>query len=162
DEKWIMALVFSMVLFVSHTIMQQVGECQRELTVLMGVNLNEMYAPARPVSPTEAAENEKKKLIPFAVIGALGVVAFFAPAFAAAVYVRLRRVQREKALRDAALIAAADPDRYLETLRTALDYRFADVGFHLKYAEALVARGRHADAAVEARLILEQDPYNFS
>jgi hypothetical protein len=96
------------------------------------------------------------------VLGAAGIIQFFLPAAAAGVYVRLRRVQREKSLRDATLEGATGSERYLEMLRDSLDYRFADVGFHLKYAEALVARGRHADAAVEARLILVQDPYHFN
>ena len=96
------------------------------------------------------------------VAAALFVATLLLPAAAAAVYVRLRRLQREKSLREATLEGTSGSEGYLGMLRSALDYRFADVGFHLKYAEALVARGRHADAAVEARLILVQDPYNFN
>ena len=96
------------------------------------------------------------------VAAAMFVATLLLPAAAAAVYVRLRRLQREKSLREATLEGTSGSEGYLEMLRSALDYRFADVGFHLKYAEALVARGRHADAAVEARLILVQDPYNFN
>jgi hypothetical protein len=97
-----------------------------------------------------------------AFMAILQVFAIFAPIVAASIYVGLRRRQREKVLRDAALQSGTGSDEYLNVLRRALDYRFADVGFHLKYAEALVARGRHADAVVEARLILEQDPYHFN
>jgi predicted Zn-dependent protease len=90
------------------------------------------------------------------------VIGFKLAASAAVIYVRLRGLQREKVLRDAALEGGAGSDRYFDLLHKELDYRFANVGFHLKYAEALVARNRMADAAVEARLILVQDPYNFN
>lgn len=97
-----------------------------------------------------------------ALLGLLSIFMVFLPAIAASGYVGLRRLRREKLLRDAALHGGAGTDRYLDLLRDALDFRFADVGFHLKYAEALVSRGRVADAAVEARLALEQDSYNFN
>ncbi len=101
-------------------------------------------------------------LMGFVVIVVFLIWVIILPAWAAYVYVGLRRRQREKVLRDAALISGKNSDRYLEVLRSSLDYRYADVAFHLKYAEALVSRGRHRNAAVEARLILEQDPYNFN
>jgi hypothetical protein len=47
-------------------------------------------------------------------------------------------------------------------LRKELDNRYEDVGFHLKYAEALAARGDDRGAAIEARLLLVQDPYHFT
>src|SRR5207253_5392839 len=50
----------------------------------------------------------------------------------------------------------------LQALEQALDSRFEDVGFHLKYAEALFARGRVKEAAVECRVLLHQDAYNFN
>src|SRR5205807_120174 len=53
-------------------------------------------------------------------------------------------------------------ERYLDVLRATLDTRFRDVGLHLKYAEALFARGRVKEAAVEAELLLYQDPYHFN
>jgi DNA-binding SARP family transcriptional activator len=65
-------------------------------------------------------------------------------------------------MRRAALESGEDPDKYLATMQGFLDYRFEDVGFHLKYAEALLARGRVKEVAVEAKLLLEQDPYNFN
>jgi hypothetical protein len=43
-----------------------------------------------------------------------------------------------------------------------VDTRIEDVGFHLRYAEILFARADHRAAAVEARLLLVQDPYHFS
>src|SRR5262249_45502085 len=99
----------------------------------------------------------------------LGVMAFvlyvvylFLPVIAGALYATLRRVQRERLLRDVAVEAGTGSQRYLEALRAALDSRFEDVGFHLKYAEALFARGQVKEAAVEARLLLHQDPYNFN
>jgi len=40
--------------------------------------------------------------------------------------------------------------------------RFEAVGFHLKYAAALLARGNLRPAAVEARLLLLPDPSPFN
>jgi hypothetical protein len=65
-------------------------------------------------------------------------------------------------MRRAALESGEGPDQYLATMQGFLDDRFEDVGFHLKYAEALLARGRVKEVAVEAKLLLKQDPYNFN
>ena len=91
----------------------------------------------------------------------LYVVYLFLPVIAGALFAGLRRLQRERLLRNLAREGDAGSDRYLEALRQALDSRFEDVGLHLKYAEALFARGRVKEAAVEARLLLRQDPFNF-
>ena len=58
--------------------------------------------------------------------------------------------------------AAGSADEYLRVLAAEVPYRYEDVGFHLRYAEALAAAGRLAECAVEARLLLEQDPYHFT
>jgi serine/threonine-protein kinase len=91
----------------------------------------------------------------------LGVGNVVVPVVAAALFVRLRRLQRERLLRDLMREGAGGSDRYLRALRQAVDGRFEDVGLHLKYAEALLARGRVAEAAVEAKLLLWQDPYHW-
>ncbi len=104
------------------------------------------------------------------VLAIMGVVLYglfivfflLAPPVAAYCYAELRRRQRDRALRRAILESAGDPDRYLDTLRTFLSDRFEDVAFHLKYIEALLAHGRLTDVAVEAKLLLRQDPYNFN
>jgi serine/threonine-protein kinase len=100
------------------------------------------------------------------VAGVLGVVAYifyiFLPVIVGALYATLRRLERERMLRNAARQAGEGSERYLHALRDALDTRFEDVGLHLKYAEALFARGRVKEAAVEARLLLDQDPYHFN
>jgi serine/threonine-protein kinase len=97
-----------------------------------------------------------------AVLVLLNLIIVFAPAIIASQLVALRRLRREKVLRDAALAGGTGSAEYLDSLRDAVNYRFTDVGFHQKYVEALVARGRYSDAAVEARLMLEQDPYHFN
>jgi serine/threonine-protein kinase len=100
------------------------------------------------------------------VLGVLAVVVYivyiFLPVFAGAMYATLRRLEREQMLRNAARQEGEGSERYLPALRDALDSRFEDVGLHLKYAEALFARGRVKEAAVEARLLLDQDPYHFN
>jgi serine/threonine-protein kinase len=76
-------------------------------------------------------------------------------------YARANRFRRERTLLRAAA-AGVGSDEYLAMLRRELDYRYEDVGFHLKYAEALAARGDDRGAAIEARLLLTQDPYHFA
>jgi hypothetical protein len=89
------------------------------------------------------------------------LVLFFLPVMVAAAFVSLRRLQRQRVLRRAALAGAAGLDHYLDVFRQSVDSRFEDVEFHLKYAEALFNSGRVKEAAVEARLLLLQDPYHF-
>jgi tRNA A-37 threonylcarbamoyl transferase component Bud32 len=84
------------------------------------------------------------------------------PVLGCAYYANLRRTQRERALWDAAVESRLDSDRFLGTMRAMVDTRIEDVGFHLRYAELLFARGDHRAAAVEARLLLIQDPYHFN
>jgi tetratricopeptide (TPR) repeat protein len=85
----------------------------------------------------------------------------FLPVFLAAVVVAIRRLRRQIVLRQAALAGDAGSATFLAMFRQALDSRFEDVDFHLKYAEALFNCGRLDEAAVEARLVLRQDPYHF-
>ena len=100
------------------------------------------------------------------VVGVLGAVLYvvyvFLPVIAGALYASMRRMGRERTLRNAARQEGSDSDRYLHALRDALDTRFEDVGLHLKYAETLFAHGRVKEAAVEGRLLLDQDPYHFN
>jgi tRNA A-37 threonylcarbamoyl transferase component Bud32 len=92
---------------------------------------------------------------------AYGILVFLAAPLGACCLAALRRRQRALALRRAALEAAGDPDNYLAAMKAFLEDRFEDVAFHLKYAEALWARGRLKEVAVEAKILLLQDPYNF-
>jgi DNA-binding SARP family transcriptional activator len=92
----------------------------------------------------------------------LVVTGLVLPVVGGSLFANMRRLQRERLLRDLAREGDAGSDRYLEALREALDSRFEDVGLHLKYAEALFARGRVKEAAVEARLLIQQDPYHFN
>ena len=97
--------------------------------------------------------------------GILGFIMYlvylFLPVIAGILFAGMRRLQRERLLRNLAREDDAS-ERYLEALRESVDSRFEDVGLHLKYAEALFARGRVKEAAVEARILLLQDPYHFS
>src|SRR5262249_32761749 len=77
----------------------------------------------------------------------LVILWLFLPVIAGGLFAGLRRLQREQALRDLAREGDVGSDRYLEALRETVDERFEDVGLHLKYAEALYARGKIIDAA---------------
>jgi hypothetical protein len=84
------------------------------------------------------------------------------PVVGCSYYAKLRRAERERTLWNAALESRVDSDRFLAAMRTMVDTRIEDVGFHLRYAELLFARGDHRAAAVEAHLLLVQDPYHFN
>jgi hypothetical protein len=84
------------------------------------------------------------------------------PVIGSAYFAGLRRTRREQALWEAALAGHVGSDEFLATMRGMVDSRIEDVGFHLRYAEMLFARGDLRGAAVEARLLLEQDPYHFN
>jgi serine/threonine-protein kinase len=129
---------------------------------LLGVGLLwPFFFPLMDVSPVTMflATKKLESVLPsyspgpvmLAILGVATVlvtlVVFFLPVIAGAVYAALRRLDRERAL---------------TALRELVDRRFEDVGLHLKYAEALFACGQHLAAAVEARLLLLQDPYHFS
>jgi len=90
------------------------------------------------------------------------LISYGIPVFTCSLFVGVRRLHREKLLRDSAMKDHLHSEEDLEALRRSLDTRFEDVGFHLKYAEALYARGRVKESAVEARLLLRQDPYHFN
>jgi hypothetical protein len=102
---------------------------------------------------------------PAAVAGLLSTVLSFGvlalPILACSSYAKANRLRRDRVLLRAAA-GGTTSDEYVELLRRELEYRYEDVGFHLKYAEALAARGDDAAAAVEARLLLVQDPYHFT
>jgi serine/threonine protein kinase len=95
------------------------------------------------------------------ILGLL-VLTLLVPVVASAAYANLRRARREQALLEAALAGQTGSDAFLTLMRDMLDTRFEDVGFHLRYAELLYARGDCRAAAVEARLITVQDPYHFN
>jgi hypothetical protein len=86
----------------------------------------------------------------------------FLPVMASDYYAGLRRARREQALWDAARAGTTGSDHFLAAMRAMVDTRVEDVGFHLRYAEMLFARADHRAAAVEARLLLVQDPYHFN
>jgi serine/threonine-protein kinase len=101
-------------------------------------------------------------VILFAVAAVLfALLMLFLPVVVGTVYVSLRRLQRQRQLRQVALAGNVHSEQFLTAFRESLDSRFEDVDFHLKYAETLFDGGRVKEAAVEARLLLIQDPYHF-
>lgn len=72
-----------------------------------------------------------------------------------------RRLQRELTLRLAITSSSHAPRAYSELLRDFLDERPEDVRLHQRYVESLLAQGDSREAAVEALLLLENDPYHF-
>jgi hypothetical protein len=96
------------------------------------------------------------------VVSAFILFVLFLPVIGSAAYAAVRRTRREQTLLKAALAGQAGSDEFLALMRDMVDTRIEDVGFHLRYAELLYARGDHRQAAVEARLITVQDPYHFN
>jgi hypothetical protein len=97
-----------------------------------------------------------------AIVVVAATIGFFVPVIASAAYATLRRARREQILLRNALAGERGTAEFLAKMRDLVDTRFEDVGFHLRYAELLYARGDHRQAAVEARLITVQDPYHFN
>jgi serine/threonine-protein kinase len=128
-----------------------------------GLDLTLLHLGAwRPDVPDDVATSTGFLVLMGALLVLLVIVSFLLPFLPAYCFGVMRQLQRIRAVRRAALESGSDPEKYLETMRAFLDYRFEDVGFHLKYIEALLARGRLKEVAVEARILLRQDPYNFS
>jgi hypothetical protein len=86
----------------------------------------------------------------------------FLPVIGSACYANWRRAQRERTLWNAAMAGQVGSEGFLDQMRAMVDVRVEDVGFHLRYAELLAARGDHRNAAIESRLVLIQDPYHFN
>ncbi|MDX1943876.1 MAG: serine/threonine-protein kinase [Pirellulaceae bacterium] len=72
------------------------------------------------------------------------------------------RLEREINLRRAVTGSTLAPSEFLALLRGFLDQQTEDVRLHQRYVEALLAHGHPDEAAVEARLLLENDPYDFT
>jgi serine/threonine-protein kinase len=136
------------------------------LALLAAVLLTGYLAPRADLSvdrvPFWIADISGGPLVPAVIVLVFRLLVIFVPVIGGDHYARMRRLERERVLREAAQEEGADSDRYLEALRESVDRRFEDVGLHLKYAEALFARGRVRDAAVEASLLLRQDAYHFN
>src|SRR5205085_1915855 len=79
EEKWIVALVFAMVLFVSHTFMRQFSEFQMELMLVMGGNPAEMVVPAQrqPAKPGQPPGLDDPKMYAAGIAALSWLVAFF-------------------------------------------------------------------------------------
>lgn len=91
----------------------------------------------------------------------VGILSIFFPVWASAQFARIGKLKRDQLLLTS-VQAKPGSGAYLQALGEAVNYRMDDVTFHLKYAEALAASGRDRDAAVEARLLLDTDPYHFT
>lgn len=78
---------------------------------------------------------------------------------AAANFVRARAAERELALLQA--LRTADLGRTIDVLRTYVTSASGDTSMRLRYIEALLTARRADEAAVEAQLLLELDPYNL-
>lgn len=96
-------------------------------------------------------------VIPFVFM----ILAIVLPVLACNSFAKAQRLRREQVLLRAKALGQS-PDEFLALLRRELEYRYEDVGFHERYAEGLAAVGDDRAAAVEARLLLVQDPYHFT
>lgn len=74
-------------------------------------------------------------------------------------FVKLRRAQRELTLVQS--LRTGNREESLEVLRQYVSTATGDMNLRRRYIEALLATGKTAEAAVEAKLVLEIDPYNL-
>ncbi|MCR4413217.1 MAG: serine/threonine protein kinase [Thermoguttaceae bacterium] len=77
-------------------------------------------------------------------------------------FAKARRLRRDLALRRLLRAAGADAARRLAQLRSLVDHHPEDSDLHHRFAEALLAQGHAGEAAIEARLIIQRDPYHFA
>jgi len=71
------------------------------------------------------------------------------------------RLKRELMLVTSVREHAGRPDALLHALERIMQDHPDDVTIQVRYVEALLAAGQPRDAAVEAKLVLVDDPYNF-
>jgi hypothetical protein len=124
-------------------------------------DLGRLAAYAWIVDQVASVDRRFRTAASTSVSGFVTLGSFVFPVLACNAFARANRFRREHLLLQAAS-GGLSPDEYLARIRAELDYRYEDVGFHLKYAEALAARGDDRAVAIEARLLLVQDPYNFT
>ena len=75
---------------------------------------------------------------------------------------RIRAQHREIGLRRAITKNSGDTDKQLDILGAMAQELTEDLVVRQKYAEALLAHGRQKEAVVEAKLMLNEDPYNMA
>jgi len=93
------------------------------------------------------------------MVGVISLLMGYFALPAAAHFVNLRRAQRELTLLQS--LRTSDRGQALSVLRQYVNGAPGDMNIRRRYLEALLALGQTAEAAVEARLLLEIDPYNF-
>jgi len=76
-------------------------------------------------------------------------------------FAKARRLSRDLKRRILAETDMSRLDSYLVQLRMLVAWHPQDLQLQHRYAESLLAAGQLVDAAVEAQLILENDPWNF-
>jgi hypothetical protein len=127
----------------------------------LGIDVRRLQFDSRVKATFTEMGNAGMILLALLVVEA-GLIGLLLPVIGSAAYANRRRPVRERTLVDAAFAGRAGSDEFLALLKDMLDNRFEDVDFHLRYAELLYARTDYRRAAVEARLITEQDPYHFN
>lgn len=75
-------------------------------------------------------------------------------------FTQARRLSREMAMRRAIADSASRPDEQLQQMEAFVRAHPEDANFYQRYVETLLAQSRPKDAAVEARLLLDEDPYS--
>ncbi|MEZ6129080.1 MAG: protein kinase [Planctomycetaceae bacterium] len=77
-------------------------------------------------------------------------------------FTKARRLRRDLQRRSLLPGTAQDAESGLVQLRTLLAWHPQDLQLQVRYASSLLAAGQVSDAAVEAQLVLENDPWNFA
>lgn len=80
---------------------------------------------------------------------------------AASQLVKMKQREREALLLRALRMGGSQPTKLIGLLREFVDLYLGNINVHQKYAEALLFYGQTKEAVVEAKCILDIDPYNF-
>lgn len=76
-------------------------------------------------------------------------------------FVKAKRLERNAFFLKALRLGSSEIEKLLGFLGGFVDVHLGDMNLHQKYAEMLLSVGRAKEAIVEAKRILEIDPYNF-
>src|SRR5262249_39018762 len=76
--------------------------------------------------------------------------------------IRARSLERDLFLMESVRNSTLKPNEVLSLMKEFVDAHVGDLNIHERYLQALLARGKNEEAIVEARVMLQTDPYNFS
>ncbi|QDS91231.1 Serine/threonine-protein kinase StkP [Rosistilla ulvae] len=130
------------------------------LTLVLGYLASEAVLPAMLAGLQGGGIQVDAGTLRIGVLGSAIFSLIFVP-LTCYLFSRIRYLQRGRDLRRSITENAGDSSMQLKILETMAQERSEDLGVRQKYAETLLANDKVKQAAVEAKLMLDDDPYNM-